>query len=369
MATGVPASNQTIDFENLKWLVANAYLRWWGINFGPDPSTYPNSLVLNWEDIEFWIGLGGVNGGDNNRLPDWAAVQAFYQAAQQIVLTGGGDTEGGRLPLSWNDLTGEEGYQVIVDGVVVTTRAANVTTYDYPGAEDTTYSVKIRGYKTRTNRWFDTLTETLYADSNTISATTRLNAPSGVSATGQNTAVKIDFTQNSAVGTATHYEIYRRTGTNPFALVATVGISATGPHSYTDGGLSNGTLYDYYVRVVKKDIGGTVLNWSAPSGTVSAYAGGGGAQQAPTSMSGSVSGGFVSLSWDGYIGSGSAYIFRVERMDLVDGTWEPFVTQTGNSSGDFLNSGQCCMYRVRMEVAADGSDPSAWVSNGSFLCG
>ena len=65
-------------------------------------------------------------------------------------------------------------------------------------------------------------------------------APLGVSASGDADSITVSW--NAATGAAS-YKVYRRTGSNDFASVAT-GITGT---SYDDTNVVTGTTYDYYV--------------------------------------------------------------------------------------------------------------------------
>lgn len=168
-----------------------------------------------------------------------------------------------QINLSWTDTTNDEtGFKVdrctgagCSDFAEIATLAANTTTYNDTGlAYSTTYTYRVRAYKTATCAWETT--------SATGAATTSISAPSGLSSSSPNTTqVNLSWTDNTASETGFKIERCTGAGCSDFSEIATAAANAT---SYQDTSVCSAATYQYRIRATKTS------EWdSGYSGTVS----------------------------------------------------------------------------------------------------
>jgi cellulose 1,4-beta-cellobiosidase len=124
-------------------------------------------------------------------------------------------------------------------------------------------------------------------------------APTGLTATGGNAQVVLNWTASSG---ATSYNVYRGTaaGGESASAIAT-GVGTT---SYTDPGLTNGTTYYYEVAAVNAS--GT----SAKSNEASATPQSGSSPPAPTGLTATAGFRQVALGWNASSGATSYKVYR-----------------------------------------------------------
>ena len=127
-------------------------------------------------------------------------------------------------------------------------------------------------------------------------------APLGVSASGDADSITVSW--NAATGAAS-YKVYRRTGSDDFASVAT-GITGT---SYDDTNVVTGTTYDYYV------VSSNAAGDSSPSASVSASLSAQSPSQtvnldAPTNLTATGDADSIALDWDAVTGATGYKVLR-----------------------------------------------------------
>ncbi|MBI5675401.1 MAG: DUF2341 domain-containing protein [Nitrospirae bacterium] len=168
-----------------------------------------------------------------------------------------------QINLSWTDTISDEmGFKVdrctgagCSDFAEITSLAAGITTYNNTGlASSTTYTYRVRAYKTATCSWETT--------SGTGAATTSISAPSGLTSSSPNTTqINLNWTDNTASETGFKIERCTGAGCSDFAEITTV---AAGIVTYQDTSVCSATNYQYRVRAYKTG------EWdSGYSGTVS----------------------------------------------------------------------------------------------------
>lgn len=221
-----------------------------------------------------------------------------YSAVQSVTTPAPGAPTGlvaarvseAEISLSWSDNANDEtGFKIerclgsgCSDFVQIGLAAQDATSFQDTGlAFATTFTYRVRAYKTTTNSWDS-------AYSNSGEAATTVAAPSGLTATAASTT-DIDLAWADNTVTETGFEIERCQGSGcvDYALVATAVADAT---AYTDTSACNGQTYTYRVRAVK----GT--DWNSPySGTA------GTATPAPAAPTGlgsvSIAQDTIQLSW------------------------------------------------------------------------
>jgi hypothetical protein len=156
------------------------------------------------------------------------------------------------IVLTWKDNSrDEDGFQIYrKEGVcdsanmwsLIMTKGANITSHTNTGLKpSTTYSYRVRAYNAGANSDYSNCASTKTALSGTPKAPTNLTATS-VSAS----QIRLIWTDNST--NEKSFKVYRRKGSDPWALFVTKGASVV---SHTDNNASGNTLtttYSYYVR-------------------------------------------------------------------------------------------------------------------------
>ncbi|WP_166241384.1 pectinesterase family protein [Paenibacillus turpanensis] len=149
-----------------------------------------------------------------------------------------------------------------------------------------------------------------------------LSSPTGISAQGQNNAVKLSW---NSVGAASDYSVLRSTKSGgPYELVAA---QITG-NSYTDQAVVNGTTY-YYVVTAKNAKTTSMISAQA---SAAPYAAAAGTPAAPTGFQATAHDGKVSLSWRE---AGDASSYSVQRRAHNSGTEFAEIASVPAGSGSY----------------------------------
>jgi len=162
------------------------------------------------------------------------------------------------IALSWTDNGNDEtGFKIercpgtgCSDFVQIGQVPSDATSYQDTGlAFATTFTYRIRAYKTTTNSWDS-------AYSNTSNATTTVAGPSGMTATpADTTAIDLSWTDNTVSETGFAIERCQGPGCGDFTPIGTAAENAT---SYTDTSACNAQTYTYRVRSVRG------ADWNSP---------------------------------------------------------------------------------------------------------
>ncbi len=161
-----------------------------------------------------------------------------------------------QIDLSWSDSNGDEtGFKIerctgagcSVFGEVADAAAGSSAYQDDQLDPDTSYSYRIKAYKTADCPW-----ETSYTG--TVTETTDVTVPSGLSATTVNTTrIDLAWTDNTSTETATVVERCTGSGCSGFAELADVGANLT---AYSDTSICYGTTYNYRLKVKNEGLSG-----------------------------------------------------------------------------------------------------------------
>ena len=206
---------------------------------------------------------------------DWVSLSATLPPAAPSDLSAtAGDTS---LTLSWTAVTGATGYEVKLGADGAATAVSSGTSHTFSSlTANTSYTLYSRAKNSGG-----------VSDWSSLSATTALAAPSGLSATATNTSLTLSWT---AVSDATGYEV--KLGVDG-AVATPSGLS----HTFSD--LTAGTEYTLYARA--KNSGGT-SDWSSlTAATVPA---------APSGLSATATNTSLTLSWTAVTGATSYEVKR-----------------------------------------------------------
>jgi fibronectin type 3 domain-containing protein len=247
------------------------------------------------------------------------------------------------IDLTWSTAAGATGYTVqrSPDGSTGWTTIATPTgtIYNDTGLTSaTTYYYRV----------IATTSSSASAPSTVVSAMTPPSTPTGLTATASapNT---ISLQWNDVAG-ETGFTMQRSNDGTTWANLAAVGANVT---SYTDTGLSSGSIY--YYRVSAVDAGGS----SAPSAAVSATATGTTPPQ-PTGVSASAaSSSEIDIQWQSVSGATG---YRVERSPDGSTGWTAIHTGTATTYSDLgLTAATTYYYRVFATNSSGDSPASATV--------
>lgn len=220
----------------------------------------------------------------------------------------------------------------------IATVTANATSYSNTGLSGDT----IYGYRVRAQEHGGGLYS---AYSNTASATTAPNAPSGLTATGISaTQINLSWTDNSAVETEFHIERCTGSGCSSFAEIATVTANTT---AYSNTGLSGDTIYSYRVRA--HDHGSGL--YSNYSGTVSAAT----TPNAPSGLTATTaSSSQINLAWTD--NSAVESDFHIERCAGLGCTDFAEITTVAADTTTYSDTGrsESTLYRYRIRAHEHG---------------
>lgn len=188
-----------------------------------------------------------------------AYFDAISFAPADFILTAARTSEV-QINLSWPDsVVDETGYKVErctgstcadTDFMQIGTAGANATSYTNTGlAVNTTYTYRIRGYKTATCAWDGSY-------SAIAAATTTIAAPTGFNASAANTTtVNLTWTDNTVSETGFKIERCAGSDCSDFAEIYTTAANAT---SYGDTNVASGTTYQYRIRATN-----STLSWNS----------------------------------------------------------------------------------------------------------
>jgi len=287
---------------------------------GVTATSYTNTGLVNGTAYYYVVTATNSSGTSGDSSQASATPQAAVPAAPTGLTATAGNTQ---IALSWSASSGATSYNVLrstTSGSGYSSLATGLTTTSYTNTglvNGTAYYYVV----TATN------TAGTSGNSSQATATPRVGipaAPTGLTATGGNTQVALSWTASSG---ATSYNVLRSTTSGSgFTSVAT-GITTT---SYTNTGLSNGTLY-YYV-VTATNTSGT----SGDSAQVSATPAG--VPAAPTGLTATAGNTQVALSWSASTGATSYNVSRSTTSgsgytSVVTGLTTTSYTNTGLSNG------------------------------------
>jgi uncharacterized repeat protein (TIGR01451 family) len=321
-----------------------------GGSFAPLTTTSANATTFS--DLTATDGLTydyrarAVNAAGQSAYSNTASATAPLGAPSGLAAT---PVSSSQVDLSWTDNSASEtGFEIERrpsggSFSLLTPTAANSTAYsDGTVSDGTAYQYRVRAVNAGSNSSY----------SNTSSATTPLDAPSGLTATAISfDQIDLSWADNSA--SETGYQIERRVSGGSFSLLSTTAANAT---SHSDLTVDDQTTYDYRVRAAN----GT--GESAYSNTASA-ATPLGPPAPPSGLSAStVSSSQVDLSWTD--ASDSETGFEIERRPS-GGSYSLLTTTAADAtsySDASVADGTAYQYRVR---AINGAGPSGYSNTSS----
>ncbi len=314
--------------------------------------TYTDDSVANGTEYRYTVRAFNANGESRDSTARTATpLQNAIPAPENLTATAGNGT----VDLAWDAVTDATEYRVFradtVDGALVriaeTTTITELTYTDSGLANGTEYRYTVRAFNANTS--------VESSDSVEISATPTLPppaAPANPAATAGNAQIVLSW---GTVTGATEYRIYRAEGTA--GVLARIDESTTiSDLTYTDTGLTNGTLYRYTVRAFN----GTTGLESSDSTEVSATPELPAVPAAPANLTATAANAQVTLAWDAVTG---AIEYRIYSADTADGaltrvTTTPAVFTALTYTDTGLTNGTAYRYTVSA-VNAGGESPQS----------
>jgi len=228
------------------------------------------------------------------------------------------------ITVVWGSVTGATGYYIyrstIADGVYSQIGTSATASYeDNPLQSSTTYYYKVAAYNSG-----GTGSQSSYA-----SATTPPDVPIGVTAT-VNSVSSITISWESVTG-ATGYNVYRSTTADGTYIF----VSASATISYTNTGLSSGTIYYYKVQAYN----------SVVTGTQSGYISVATLPNMPTGVTATAnSTSSITVSWGSVTGADRYYIYR---SAAASGAYSEIGTsETASYADNSLSSSTTYYYKI-----------------------
>jgi len=213
---------------------------------GADVVTYQDTSVCNATSYSYRVRAYKTGEWDSNYSGTATAVTGT-PGTPVLTATRASEVQ---INLSWTDNTSDEtGFKIdrctgdaCSDFAEIASVGANTTTYNNTGLTySTTYTYRVRAYKTATCSWEKA--------SNTPSATTSISAPTGFAASSPNTTqINLSWTDNTASETGFKIERCTGTGCSDFAQITTVGANIV---TYQDTSVCNATSYSYRIRAYR----------------------------------------------------------------------------------------------------------------------
>lgn len=283
---------------------------------------------------------------DYVRATTWQQLRAVVDAAcLQAPANLQAVASNADVQLTWSGPTDVAGYRVYRNGVLVATVTSTTFSFEDTSVKNgTTYNYMVRSFV------FDAESQ----DSNHVTATPMLPAPTGLAATVGDTRVALSW---NGVDGATSYQVYRN-GTQITTRTST---------TYTDTNVSNGNTYTYTVRAVS---GSSV---SADSNAVQAtpVAPVTNPPTTPTNLVATGGAGQINLTWSAATGATSYRILRggtqigtstttsYADTTAVPGTTYTYAVQATNSAGSSSASASAsasCVPAAPTGFTATGGD-------------
>lgn len=231
-------------------------------------------------------------------VPMAALFSSAVQAPNAPSNLFGTAVSGTQINLSWTDnSTNETGFKIERASDVNFTQ--NLATFQV-GANVTTFQ-DTNGLNTGNTYFYRVRASSSNGDSN-ASNTVSVGIPSlpvtpSNSRTTLVTTTRIDFAWNDNANNEDKYEILRRIGSGgTYDLIATLPANST---TYSDAGLTPGTLYNYHIRAV--NISGYADFTGVNTQTI---------PLAPTSLTATPGSGVINLAWTGSVGADKYNIYR-----------------------------------------------------------
>lgn len=327
----------------------------------------------------YWIKVRAVLGAVNGPFSDPPVSDVLYSNAPAqvtgLTATNVAPTDS-QIDLSWNNLTGETGYEIhrrvengTYSGTPVATNPADDNTYSDTGlASGTTYYYKVRAY--------NATGAGPYSDEATASTTGSPPAPadpSGFTAVADNNdlngievnAIDLAWTDNAL--NETGYEIERAAGFNSTNWIALITLPAD-TESYRDETVSPSTYYSYRVRAVNT---GGQSNWVTTTNTlvepnVTAHSIVATDASYCTGGTPSVAVPRLLVSWTNG-GDGDDHVTRtLQRKAGGAGTWSDYVTGLTYAAQNYYDTGvsfgTAYRYRVVDDFGSTGENTGTFTS-------
>jgi len=209
-------------------------------------TSYTDNSLSAGTTYYYKVTAGTAYGGGESAQSNYVSATTLPNAPTDVTATA---NSAGSITVSWTAVSGVDGYYIYRStnafGTYEQVGASTTTSYTNTSLEgSTTYYYKVTAYNSGGES----------AQSNYVSKTTMLNAPTNVKATAaSSSSINVSW---SPVQDATYYYIYRSTSAS--GTYEQVGTSQT--TTYTDKGLSAGTTYYYKVAVGTTYGGGSEEN-------------------------------------------------------------------------------------------------------------
>ncbi|GLI39819.1 fibronectin type III domain-containing protein [Geobacter hydrogenophilus] len=293
--TGYEVQMRTLSYpDNPEYVIYDwAWGGWTTIaSLAADTTTYSKTGLTAGYTYQFMV--RDLYSGGNSA---WSNAQILTTRPSASAITGVGAASTTQLDISWNNVNGETSYKLDwkagAGGSWSTiTAGQNVTSYAHGGlTPDTVYYYRIRATSSGGDSDYS-------AEVSQITALPVLDPLTGI------TSSKIDLSWSNITGN-TSYIIERQVEGGAWAQLTTVGQNVT---TYSNTGLTAGTLYGYRIKVV--NAAGT----SAPSNERSATT----APPSTTATATVLSSSQIQISWPVVTGATS---YKVEQKLGGGGSW------------------------------------------------
>jgi hypothetical protein len=268
-----------------------------------DVLAYANTALV--AGTAYYYRVHALNAGGASLTPQMATGTTLPAGTTLTATT----VSGSQIRLNWVNIAGESGYHIerspdgSSDWTLIATAAVNAVTYtDTALTNDTPYYYRVTAYNTSGSG----------ATSAVMTARTQLAAPTGLTATASSTT-QVNLTWDDSTGESGYVIERSLNGGTAWATLTSV---AAGVTSYSNTGLTAGTVYAYRIRAVNAG-GNSEPSIKAMTTTIPA---------AVTITATAISPTQINLSWTNIAGETG---YRVESSP--DGsTWSVLTTTAAN---------------------------------------